>query len=157
MARIRRAVLADAAAMAAVHVASWESTYAGVLPATYIAERTVAVRYAFWRDRLIEADPAICIFVACGDDGAVCGFASGGNGELYSLYLLEEAQGMGLGRGLVEAVLEALGGGRVIVWVLGVNPARGFYERLGGHLIEEKQTRMGGVLFTEVAYDLGPH
>ena len=41
----------DAAAMAAVHVASWESTYAGVLPAAYIAERTVAVRYAFWRDR----------------------------------------------------------------------------------------------------------
>ena len=64
---------------------------------------------------------------------------------------------MGLGRKLVEAVLEALGGGRMIVWVLGVNPARGFYERLGGRLIEEKQTRMGGELFTEVAYDLGPH
>ena len=84
MARIRRAVLADAEAMAAVHVASWESTYAGVLPAAYIAERTLAVRYAFWRDRLIEADPAVCIFVACGDDGEVCGFASGGNGALYS-------------------------------------------------------------------------
>lgn len=156
MARIRRAVLADAAAMAAVHVASWESTYTGVLPAAYIAERTVAVRYAFWRDRLAEADPAICIFVACGADGEVCGFASGGNGELLSLYLLEEAQGQGLGRALVEAVLAELQGAeRVIVWVLGVNPARGFYERLGGRLIQEKETMMGGEVFTEVAYDLG--
>lgn len=156
MARIRRAVLADAAAMAAVHVASWESTYTGVLPASYLAERTVAVRYAFWRDRLVEDDPAICIFVACGEDGEVCGFASGGNGELYSLYLLEEAQGRGLGRGLVEAVLAELQGAeRVIVWVLGVNPARGFYEHMGGRLVAEKQTMMGGELFTEVAYDLG--
>ena len=157
MARIRQAVLADAAAMAAVHVASWESTYTGVLPASYLAERTVAVRYAFWRDRLAEADPAICIFVACGEDGAVCGFASGGNGELYSLYLLEEALGMGLGRALVATVLAELRGAeRVIVWVLGVNPARGFYERLGGRLVAEKQTMMGGERFMEVAYDLGP-
>lgn len=156
MARIRRAALADAAAMAAVHVASWESTYTGVLPASYLAERTVAVRYAFWRDRLVEDDPAICVFVACGEDGEVCGFASGGNGELYSLYLLEEALGRGLGRGLVEAVLAELHGAeRVIVWVLGVNPARGFYEHMGGRLVAEKQTMMGGELFTEVAYDLG--
>lgn len=158
MARIRRAVLADAAAMAAVHVASWESTYTGVLPASYIAERSLAVRHAFWRDRLIENDPAICIFVACQADGTICGFASGGNGELYSLYLLEEAQGFGFGRLLVEAVLAELRGERpVIVWVLGVNPARGFYEHMGGRLVAEKQTRMGGELFTEVAYDMGPH
>ena len=145
--------------MAAVHVASWESTYTGVLPASYLAERSVAVRYAFWRDRLAEADPEICIFVAYGEDGAdgeVCGFASGGHGELFSLYLLEEAQGRGLGRSLVEAVVAELRGAeRVIVWVLGVNPARGFYEHMGGRLIQEKQTRMGGELFTEVAYDLG--
>lgn len=164
MALVRRATLADAEAIAAVHVASWETTYTGILPEAFISERTVAVRHAFWRDRLADADPAVSIFVACADDGSVCGFASGGpelngrlgaEGELYSLYLLEGAQGMGLGRRLVAAVLAELPPGRISVWVLGDNPARRFYERMGGRLIAEQYEEMGGEKFLEVAYDLG--
>jgi GNAT superfamily N-acetyltransferase len=163
MARVRRAELGDAAAMAAVHVASWESTYGSLLPRDYLAARTVSVRLAFWTDLLTEGDPAICIFVACSEDGSVCGFATGGpertgtlgvDGELYAVYLLAGAQGAGLGRRLVEAVLDALGGA-VGVWVLGVNPARGFYEHLGGKRLTEKRVDMGGEIFAEVAYDLG--
>jgi len=156
MTLVRRAVLADAAGIAAVHVASWESTYGDVLPEDYLAARPAAVRFAFWTDVLRENDPAVCVFVACFEDDSVCGFASGGPGELYSLYLLDSAQGVGLGRRLVEAVLEALRG-PVLVWVLSVNPARGFYEHLGGRLLEEKRVNMGGEIFTEVAYDLGSH
>jgi GNAT superfamily N-acetyltransferase len=156
MALVRRAVLADAAGITAVHVASWESTYGDILPEAYLAARSVAVRLAFWTDLLAEGDPAICVFVACWEDGSVCGFASGGPGELYSLYLLDSAQGLGLGRRLVEAVLDVLDE-PVRVWVLSVNPARGFYEHLGGRLLEEKRVTMGGEIYTEVAYDLGSH
>lgn len=159
---VRRARMADAAGMAAVHVASWESTYAELLPEEFIRARTFEAREAFWRDRLLEDDPRVPIFVACGEDGAVVGFASGGaertgelgvDGELYSIYLLEEAQGAGRGRALLEAVLgelRGLGMRRVAVWVLGTNPARGFYERLGGRLIG-RRTVDG---FEEVAYEL---
>jgi hypothetical protein len=42
------------------------------------------------------------------------------------------------------------------VWVLEVNPACGFYERLGGRRLAEKRAAMGGEVFVEVAYDLGP-
>ena len=43
MAFIRRAVPSDAAEIAAVHVASWQETYAHLLPASYIEQRTHAV------------------------------------------------------------------------------------------------------------------
>lgn len=76
-------------------------------------------------------------------------------GELYSTYLLEGAQGLGLGRQLVEAVLGTLGG-RAVAWVLEENPARGIDEHLGGRRRAEKRVEMGGETFTEAAYDLGP-
>jgi GNAT superfamily N-acetyltransferase len=166
MATVRKAVPEDAEAIAEVHVASWETTYGGVLPDRYISERTRGARLAFWRNQLSDGAAGVCVFVACKDDGAVCGFASGGperteelgaDGELYSLYLLEEAQGLGMGRALVAAVLgEMAGARRIAVWVLGVNPACGFYEKLGGRKWAEKRAAMGGEVFVEVAYDLGP-
>lgn len=88
------------------------------------------------------------------------GVASGGpertgtlgvEGELYSVYLLETARGLGLGRRLVEMVLAELGG-KVGVRVLAANPARGFYEHLGGRRLAETLVEMGGENFTEVAY-----
>jgi ribosomal protein S18 acetylase RimI-like enzyme len=91
------------------------------------------------------------------------GFASGGpertgrlgaTGELYALYVLQAAQRMGLGRRLTEAALAELGKG-VAVWVLEVNPARGFYERMGGRRLATRQSYFAGASFTEVAYLLG--
>jgi GNAT superfamily N-acetyltransferase len=163
MAFIRRAVPSDAAEIAAVHVASWQETYAHLLPASYIEQRTHAVRQAFWTDCLREADPAICVFVACYDDRSICGFASGGPerahplglpGELYSLYLLDAAQGFGIGRQLVSAVLAALAVPALSVWVLAGNPARGFYEHLGAVLRTERQVHFAGEPFIEVGYEL---
>ena len=52
---VRRAFLADAAGIAAVHVDCWESTYAGVLPAGYLA-----ARLAFWTDVLTERPGRLC-------------------------------------------------------------------------------------------------
>ena len=163
MAVVRRAVAGDAAELAAVHVACWEETYRGVLPAAYLAERTEAARYAFWRDRLGEAEPGEHVFVGCAADKRIVGFASCGpertgllgvTGELYALYVLQAAQGAGLGRRLTEAVLTELGDG-VAAWVLGVNPARGFYERIGARQMTTRQSRFAGARFTEVAYLLG--
>jgi GNAT superfamily N-acetyltransferase len=160
---VRRAMLTDATGIAAVHVTSWESTYRDILPAAYLTARTHAVRLKFWTEVLTAADPAICVFVACLADGSVCGFASGGPertgllrvpGELYAVYLLEGAQGLGLGRQLVEAVLAELNGA-VGVWVLELNLALDFYKHLGGTRIAEQQAEFGGKFFTEVAYALG--
>ena len=92
------------------------------------------------------------------------GFAAGGNertaelgcdGELYAIYLRQDAQRKGLGALLVRHVSQWLvtrGFGSMAVWVLDLNPSRRFYEHLGGNLIGKKTIERGGQRFLEVAY-----
>jgi len=55
------------------------------------------------------------------------------------LFLLPQHQNQGIGRFLVESILSAakVRGLPVRLWVLRVNPARHFYERLGFQIVEE--------------------
>jgi GNAT superfamily N-acetyltransferase len=114
-------------------------------------------------ERVIH-DGASRVFVA-EDASDVVGFASGGReragetgyaGELYAIYLLESAQRRGLGRGLFRAVVEGLRGmelADLIVWVLRENqPARQFYERLGGVYVRSQPITIGPSTLEEVSY-----
>ncbi|HEX5324913.1 MAG TPA: hypothetical protein VFW40_14090, partial [Capsulimonadaceae bacterium] len=53
---IRDATLADAAAIAQVHVSAWRTTYPGIVPQDYIDSRSVEEREGRWAGRL--ADPS---------------------------------------------------------------------------------------------------
>lgn len=114
-------------------------------------------------ERLIR-DGASLVFVA-EDAGEVVGFASGGReragetgyaGELYAIYLLESAQRHGFGRELFRAVVEGLRAmelADVIIWVLRDNqPARLFYERLGGVYVRSQPITIGPATLEEVSY-----
>lgn len=105
------------------------------------------------------------IFVAENETGAVVGLAMGGtpkqellpnSGEVYALYMLPNQQGHGLGRRLVQAVVDhlaQLGMTSLLIGCLAVNtPARRFYEVLGGRVVAERQTDEGGILLPEVVY-----
>jgi GNAT superfamily N-acetyltransferase len=75
--------------------------------------------------------------------------------EIYSLYLLRDAQGRGIGRGLlrvVAAVLQEQGFTSVALWVLERNRSRGFYESCGGRLAMSRVIEIGGARLMEVAY-----
>lgn len=162
---LRAATPADAQAIARVHVASWRTTYPGMLPGSYLRamhDDDYTVRWA-----RILTDPAgrNTVFVA-EEQGQIVGFASGGReregdprylGELYAIYLLQEAQGRGHGRALVRAVADMLverGMTSMLIWVLRENTAaRGFYEHLGGVYVRERQTDFGaGFTVPEVGY-----
>ena len=116
------------------------------------------------RWRRIIASGSDRVFIAA-DGHDVVGFASAGKeragedgfeGELYAIYVLEEAQRHGHGRRLVQAVvggLHELGLRDMIVWVLRDNVrARAFYERLGGQYVREQPITIGSALLTEVSY-----
>lgn len=147
---IRRATLSDAAGIAAVQVASWQTTYPGIVAEESIDRRTIAVRTAQW-ERILrgETHDAAVAFVAQSKSGEILGFVSGGpirksrpgfDAELYAIYLIKAAQGAGVGRGLVRRLVTALlrdGFRSMTVEVLAKNPACLFYERLGARLIEE--------------------
>jgi ribosomal protein S18 acetylase RimI-like enzyme len=105
------------------------------------------------------------VFVAVDYAGKIVGFASGGNtrepvpgydGELYAIDLYGDVQGQGLGRRLVHNIAQTLanrGYKSIVVWVLADNPARGFYEQLGGTYVTEKEIMIGGEKpLQEVAY-----
>ena len=85
--RIRPAVLDDADAIAHVHLASWKTTYPGIIAQDYIDSLRVEVGTAMWRTRLTENAPAT--FVA-EDESGIFGFAAGGaivhNVVGYSIY-----------------------------------------------------------------------
>ena len=74
--RIRRAVDSDARGIARVHVDSWRSTYAGILPAEHLAALDYDRREANWRPLL--ADRRQNVFVAEDQRGRIIGFVSGG-------------------------------------------------------------------------------
>jgi ribosomal protein S18 acetylase RimI-like enzyme len=159
---VRPAVLDDAAEIARVHVATWRSAYRGLLADDFLASLSEAHYTERWR-RVIGDGMSRVFLVE--ESAGVAGFASGGReragetgfaGELYALYVLEEAQRRGHGRELVRAVAGALHELHLpdmIVWVLRDNsPARAFYERLGGTYVRAQPITIGTTTLEEVSY-----
>jgi GNAT superfamily N-acetyltransferase len=165
---VRPAQSSDIPGIARVHVDSWRTTYAGIMPDDFLAGLTYVSREEMWRSLLMY--PREWLYVAEEDD-AIVGFASCGperagdtdyTGELYAIYLLVEHQGKGIGRALAQAVVARLleeGFSSMLVWVLANNPSRGFYEALGGQYLYEKPITIRDATLTEVAYgwsDINP-
>ena len=159
---VRPAEAPDAAAIAHVHVATWRSAYGELLPAEFLASLSERQYEERWARSLRDASARV--YVAENADGVV-GFASGGperageaefSGELYAIYVLQDAQGRGHGRRLVQAVVAGvreLGLKDMIVWVLRDNTsARKFYERLGGKYVREQPITVGSAQLHEVSY-----
>jgi ribosomal protein S18 acetylase RimI-like enzyme len=160
---VRPARLDDAAAIAAVHVRTWQAAYEHVFGSERLAAIDLPAREEIWRRRLAVPEQRHLVLVA-EDDGSVVGFAScgesrdaAGEAELYAIYVLPEAWGSGAGPLLMAAALSGLrknGFGTARLWVLDDNPrAQRFYEREGwardGGRREEEFL---GVTITEVSY-----
>jgi GNAT superfamily N-acetyltransferase len=159
---IRKAQPSDAPAIARVHVDSWRTSYAGILSGEFLAALSYEARQEMWSGILARGESIL--YVAETPTGQVVGFAGGGRertgdrmyqGELYVLYLLQSFQRQGTGRALFNAVaaeLRQAGLTSLLVWVLSANPARQFYEALGGEFLWEKDIEIGGQRLVEAAY-----
>ncbi len=155
----------DAAPIARVHVDSWRTTYEGIVPAAYLAGLSYRDRESMWNEALTTDQPGTGIAVAEAECGDVVGFASWGpnregdstyRAELYSIYIFQERQNRGLGRGLVSAAARRLlddGFSSMLLWVLEDNRlACRFYESLGGERVGRKTVAIGGADLEEVSY-----
>jgi GNAT superfamily N-acetyltransferase len=165
---IRRARASDAPGIAGVHVATWRSAYAAVLPDRYLANLSVA-RLAAQYDRTIRMGLGVQVAVHSAAAGApaVLGFSTSrrcrgealGEGEVETLYVLDDWQNRGLGGQLLRASakhLAAMGCRSAYAWVLRANPAGYFYERLGGKRIAFSNTYVGGEAIPQTAYAWDP-
>jgi ribosomal protein S18 acetylase RimI-like enzyme len=159
---VRLAALDDAAAIARVHVASWRTTYRGLLPDEFLSSLSEEPYSERWtrvigdssnRVFVVDEDEEVVGFASCGRERAG---ESGFVGELYAIYLLDSAQRHGHGRELVHAVAGALREmelADMIVWVLRDNTAaRRFYERLGGVYVRSQPITIGTATLEEVSY-----
>lgn len=161
---IRLATPADARAIAQVHVASWLSTYRGIVPDENLRKLNVDSRTLKWQEILAHPKPGTWDLVAVDDAGAICGFVVGGpersgdpdfKGELYAIYLLETSQRQGLGTRLTLELatrLKADGWTSMLVWVLEANPSCRFYEALGGVRARQKDVPFSGTPLSEIGY-----
>ncbi|MDE2580147.1 MAG: GNAT family N-acetyltransferase [Rhodospirillales bacterium] len=176
MISLRRARGADALAIGAVHVAAWRSTYPGILPAAYLAGLSMS-RQARMYEAAIRSGAPVHVAVASGADamGArgprVIGFATAGRarggpfgrrlgeGEIETLYVLDDWRDRGVGRRLLRAAAAQLaesGCRSAFLWVLRDNPSRWFYARLGGRPVAEAAIRVGGEAVMQTAFAWDP-
>jgi GNAT superfamily N-acetyltransferase len=157
---VRPARAEDAAAVAEVHVRTWQAAYEHVFGAERLASLDVGARTRRWETWLAEDET---VFVAEDDDGRVVAFSWVGasreddaEGELFAIYALPEAWGSGAGPALMHAALDAMrdaGYRDAILWVVEDNPrARRFYEREGWHLDGRKEEEFLGVRVSEIRY-----
>lgn len=158
--KIRNATVDDAEAIATVHVNSWRSTYQQLIPEDYLNALDIQIREARWK-KLIQAGSTIFVAV---DQEKIIGFANGGenrlkaysyDGELYAIYLLEEAQRKGAGKKLLGSVAKELRNESyqsMLVWVLNGNPAAHFYQRFQPLKVAEKETEIAGKKLLETAF-----
>ena len=157
---IRPAVMEDAASIAHVHVESWRTTYAGIVPDAYLTSLDETLRARLWVEWLSTESLVLVSEL----NGHVVGFAHGGtnrqpvagcDAELYSIYLLKDAQKKGIGTALLRAMAAALLERNFLsmaVWVLEQNRSRIFYEQTGARLATSKVIDVGGTKLMEVAY-----
>lgn len=165
---IRDAQMADMETVARVHIASWRTTYGGLIEPSWFdqMERHLDDRVAARRQRLHRTDVHTLVMTSPG--GFVVGFADVGpvdgedprfDGELYAIYLLRGWQGLGGGRALVHAGAAWLaqhGYQSMKVWVLRDNPSRSFYQRLGADFVEHRTITIGTQTLDEEAYGWRP-
>lgn len=161
--RVRPAHPADAEAIARIYVDAWRDAYAGILPDRVLVALSPRRQAAFWRglisrrggERVLVSEDAggrVVAFGSCGRAGAA-GLPF--EGEVYTLYVAPGHQGVGIGRPLLRRLFRLLrrqGMKSALVWVLADNPARFFYEAVGGRLVATREERLWGTTVRQLAY-----
>jgi len=145
---LRCAQAADEAAIARLHADSWRTAYRGILRDDFLDGTVVANRRALWSTRFSEIDREDQLILVSEESGEIRAFACAfldADPEwgtlLDNLHVIPGLQGRGLGRQLMAKVAENIQRrglhATLHLWVYEQNiPARGFYERLGGLIID---------------------
>lgn len=167
--RIRPARAGDAAGIARVQVECWRDAYVGILPDKVLINLS-DVRAAARLTQQIAAQDDSGLFVVALWKRSVVGFCQGGgqrrgalpvaesseSGEVFTLYVDPNFQGLGIGTAMLFRVVERMheiGFASLVISTLAENqPARRFYEKLGGRAGEDVTSIVLGSPTTETPY-----
>lgn len=171
---LMKATLAHARGIARVYVDAWRTTYAGLLPARALTGMSYDRQTVEWGHQIRHKSLHSPILVAIDARGTVVGHTSFGRarlddlpaavdylstngmtGEIFTLYVHPDSQDRGIGRQLMAAAFAGIrekGLARAYVWVLESNPARYFYERMGGRYVADRTEDLWGIGVGQCAY-----
>jgi ribosomal protein S18 acetylase RimI-like enzyme len=160
---IRTAKPEDAAGVARVYIESWHDTYPSILPTQLLCAMTPKGQTARWqaairargREQILVAEAANQGVIAMTSFGPSRDSGLGFDSEIYTLYVDPSYFNRGLGRALLRAAFGALaarGYSSCVIWAHSGNPARFFYEKMGGRVIAERTARMMGDSVPETAF-----
>lgn len=165
---IRRATVDDAAAIATIHVKTWQYAYQGQLPDSYLQSLSIERRTEGWKRQLENSSPNTATFVV-ENNLSIVGWCSIGasrdedktdtTGELYAIYVHPDAIGKGFGSKLMNRALDALresGFKTATLWVLDTNQnTRTWYESKGWRADGKTKTEMlNDIELNEVRYSI---
>jgi len=149
----------DAGALAALHVACWQETYAGIVPEEALRNLPVAEKLAMWKGVLgdaglfklaVRTEAELAGFILCGP--AREGAADWADGEIYAIYIRKAVQRLGIGTTFMARAahfwLERRGENLAVLSHPRNAAAAGFYEALGARKIAA-----GGSKAEDVAAD----
>ena len=177
MISIRRARPSDAISIGSVHVAAWRSAYPGILPDDFLARLSVPRQAAHYDAAIRSVSTGVFVASASGSDvpqgsgSRVVGFVTAGRsrggeftrrlaeGEVETLYVLDDWRDRGVGRKLMRAAgahLAEIGCKSCFLWVLRDNPSRWFYQRLGGKPVAESLIQFAGAKLPQIAFVWDP-
>jgi len=160
---IRKARPSDADSIARIYIDAWQDTYPALLPSRLLLQMTMDGQVQRWRNAIAIAARET-VYVAEDETGAILAMTSFGrsrdtglgfDGEIYTLYVDPVFTGMGVGGALLRGAFAALSEREhesCLIWAHARNPARFFYEAMGGRLVAERITSMMGTPVPELAY-----
>lgn len=160
---VRNARSEDAPDVARVYIDSWHDTYPSILPTEILRAMTPRGQTARWRSA-IRARAGEQVLVAENAKHGIVGMTSFGpaqdralalDGEVYTLYVHPDFFGHRVGTALMRAAFQGMRDARFsscVIWAHARNPARFFYEAMGGRLIAERSRRMMGTAVPEAAF-----
>lgn len=157
--QIRKGIKEDAKGVVEVNTYTWLTTYKGLMPDEVLDKRlkTMNERISKVEKSIIENDN---LYVAT-DNNKVIGIMTYGvsrnkeylkSGEIYSIYVLDEYQGYGIGKQLFMTGIKELlneGYNSMIANVLKGNKTIHFYEKYDSNIVDKKTDIFGNIPLTE--------
>jgi L-amino acid N-acyltransferase YncA len=163
--QIRRATIEDVAAVARIHVATWQAAYRDLLPAGYLNELSVERREVLWRQSIDNGIPELWVAVEASE---VVGWVAFGaardadaapqTGEVWAIYVAPAHWSTGAGRLLwlqARQRLIGLGFTSACLWTFTLNRRAIRFYVAAGFAADRGATKsviVGGRSMVEVRY-----
>ena len=162
---IRYARLADAQAVANLHLLASRAVHEGVVPDAHWQATPAAQRVTFWKEAIEYGEPQVVVACDGEDIVGLVGFdrsrdpkSKNTTGELWTLYVQPDRIGQGVGLALWDAAREGLQDEdctEVTVWVPLASPrALAFFDAAGfkREMNTARTVPMGGVRIEEIRF-----